>query len=108
MQKLVSIIVPVYNVEKYLDRCVRSLLDQTYPNIEIILVDDKAKDSSGEMCDRWASEKSNIRVVHKQINEGLGFARNTGLENASGDYILFVDLIFQLIHNINPTPITFG
>ena len=100
MQKLVSIIVPVYNVEKYLDRCVRSLLDQTYPNIEIILVDDKAKDSSGEMCDRWASEKSNIRVVHKQINEGLGFARNTGLENASGDYILFVDSDDYIDHTL--------
>lgn len=91
LEKLVSIIVPVYNVEKYLDRCVNSLINQTYSNIEIILVDDKTKDSSGAMCDLWAQERDNIQVVHKEKNEGLGYARNTGLEYAKGDYILFVD-----------------
>ena len=82
---------PVYNVEKYLDRCVRSLIEQTYPDTEIILVDDKSPDSSGLLCDDWAAKKSNIRAVHKEVNEGLGFARNTGLEHANGDYILFID-----------------
>ncbi len=91
MGKLVSVIVPVYNVEKYLDRCIESILAQTYPNTEIILVDDKATDSSGEICDTWAQRIDKITVVHKEKNEGLGFARNTGIEHANGDYILFVD-----------------
>ena len=91
MSKKISIIVPVYNVEKYLERCVESLVNQTYQNIEIILVDDKSPDSSGMLCDRLAQKDSRIKVVHKEKNEGLGFARNTGIENASGDYILFVD-----------------
>ena len=91
MGKLVSIIVPVYNVEKYLDRCVESLIGQTYPETEIILVDDKTPDSSGKLCDAWAEKHDNIKAVHKEVNEGLGFARNTGLEYANGDYILFVD-----------------
>ncbi|MCR4792406.1 MAG: glycosyltransferase [Lachnospiraceae bacterium] len=91
MGKLVSIIVPVYNVEKYLDRCIESLIGQTYPEIEIILVDDKSPDSSGAMCDKWAEGHAGISVVHKEVNEGLGLARNTGLEHVKGDYILFVD-----------------
>jgi glycosyltransferase involved in cell wall biosynthesis len=87
----VSIIIPVYNVEKFLNRCLRSVLGQTYSNIEIILVDDKATDASGSICDDWAKRTDRIKVIHKIKNEGLGFARNTGLESATGDFILFVD-----------------
>ncbi|MBR3738144.1 MAG: glycosyltransferase family 2 protein [Eubacterium sp.] len=91
MSKKISIIVPVYNVEKYLERCVESLVNQTYQNIEIILVDDKSPDSSGALCDELAKKDERIRVFHKEKNEGLGFARNTGIENACGDYIMFID-----------------
>ncbi len=91
MQKKVSVIVPVYNVEKYLDRCIGSILCQTYSNIEVILVDDKATDASGVICDEWKNKNDAIIVIHKVKNEGLGFARNTGLEYATGDFILFVD-----------------
>ena len=77
--ELISIIIPIYNVSKYLNRCVDSVVNQTYKNIEIILVDDGSKDNSGEMCDKYQEEYSNIKVVHKE-NAGLGFARNTGLE----------------------------
>lgn len=86
----VSIIVPIYNVEKYLDRCVISLLNQTYENIEIILVDDGSPDNSPKMCDEYAAGDSRVNVVHK-INGGLSDARNAGLEVATGDYILFLD-----------------
>lgn len=86
----VSIIVPVYNVEQYLDRCVASLVAQTYPNIEIILVDDGATDSSGRMCDQWQTKDERIRVVHK-ANGGLSDARNAGFQVAGGDYICFID-----------------
>ena len=91
MNKKISIIVPVFNVEKYLERCVESLVNQTYSNIEIILVDDKSPDNCPQMCDDWAKKDDRIKVVHKEKNEGLGFARNTGIENALGDYIIFVD-----------------
>lgn len=87
---LISIIVPVYNVKKYLDRCVKSLLDQTQENIQIILVDDGSTDKSSEICDNYAQQFSNIEVIHKK-NAGLGQARNTGLQFAKGDYIGFVD-----------------
>ena len=86
----VSIIIPVYNVAPYLDRCVQSACNQTYRNIEIILVDDGSTDESGEMCDRWAEKDSRVRVVHKK-NGGLSDARNTGLDIAHGKYILFLD-----------------
>ena len=86
-----SVIVPVYGVEKYLDECVASLLNQTYTDFEIILVDDKSPDNCPEMCDGYAKSDSRIRVIHKPQNEGLGFARNTGLEAAKGDYVLFAD-----------------
>lgn len=86
----VSIIVPVYNVEDQIDRCVESLIEQTYPAIEIILVDDGSKDSSGTKCDEWAAKDFRIKVIH-QPNKGLSGARNSGLDIASGDYILFVD-----------------
>jgi glycosyltransferase involved in cell wall biosynthesis len=91
MDKKISIIVPVYNVEEFLGRCVDSLVNQTYRNIEIILVDDKSPDKCPEICDSLAKTDSRISVVHKEQNEGLGLARNTGIENSHGDYILFID-----------------
>ena len=90
MSDKVSIIVPVYNVEKYLDECVKSILAQTYANIEIVLVDDGSKDTSGSMCDEYKKQDERIVVVHKE-NGGLSSARNAGMENASGDYYIFVD-----------------
>ena len=87
---LISVIVPVYNVEKYLDRCMKSILQQTYHRLEIILVDDGSTDASAAMCDAYARRDSRIRVVHKQ-NGGLSDARNAGLELAAGDYIGYVD-----------------
>jgi glycosyltransferase involved in cell wall biosynthesis len=86
----VSIIVPVYNVEKYLPRCVDSLLNQTLKEIEIILVDDGSPDSSPLMCDSFAIQDCRIKVIHKK-NGGLGFARNSGIEMATGEFIAFVD-----------------
>lgn len=77
-------------MEKYINRCVDSIINQSYKNIEIILVDDGSKDNSGKICDDYKLKDKRIKVIHKK-NAGLGFARNTGLENASGDYIAFVD-----------------
>ncbi len=90
MDKLVSIIVPVYNVESYLERCVRSLVNQTYLNIEIILVDDGSKDGSGRLCDQFSEQYTNVFSYHKE-NGGLSDARNYGLRKANGDLISFVD-----------------
>lgn len=87
---LISVIVPVYNVERYLDQCVDSLVRQSYANLEIIVVDDGSTDSSGEKCDTWAERDFRIRVIH-QANKGLAGARNAGLDAARGDYIGFVD-----------------
>lgn len=87
---LISIIVPIYNVESYLERCVESIRRQTYKNLEIILVDDGSPDHCGQMCDDYAADDSRIKVVHK-INGGLGYARNSGLEVATGEYVTFVD-----------------
>ena len=86
----ISIIVPVYNVEKYLAICIRSLLAQSYKNIEIILVDDGSTDTSGAICDKFAAQSSKIQVIHKK-NGGLSSARNAGLAMAGGRYIGFVD-----------------
>lgn len=86
----VSIIVPVYNVEKYLDRCMRSLLTQTLQDIEIILIDDGSPDGSGKKCDEYSRQDNRIKVIHKK-NEGLGYARNSGMEIATGEYVAFVD-----------------
>lgn len=86
----VSIIVPVYRAEGYLKQCVESLLTQTYPNLDIILVDDGSPDRSGAICDDYAAKYSCVRVIHK-CNEGAGLARKTGLEHATGEYVLFVD-----------------
>lgn len=87
---LISVIMPVYKVEAYLDTCVQSLVDQTYQNLEIILVDDGSPDRSGELCDRWAKKDPRIRVIHKQ-NSGPSDARNAGLEIANGEYIGYAD-----------------
>lgn len=89
-KKLISVIIPVYNVEKYLKRCVQSVLSQTYENLEIILVDDGSPDKSGDICDEYAQKYKKIRVVHKK-NGGLSSARNAGMKIASGEYIGFVD-----------------
>lgn len=90
MKKNISIIVPCYGVEKYLNRCLDSLVNQTLKDIEIILVDDESPDNVPMMCDDWASKDSRIKVIHKK-NGGLGFARNSGLEIASGEFVAFVD-----------------
>ena len=88
----VSVIVPVFNVERYIDQCMSSLLDQSFPFDSIILVDDGSTDASGTICDRYAMEYPIVRCVHKR-NEGLGFARNTGLDvlGSDSDYVMFVD-----------------
>lgn len=88
--RLVSIIVPVYKVEKYLEECLDSILSQTYRNLQVILVDDGSPDRSGDICDEYARKDSRIVVLHKN-NEGVSAARNDGLAHANGDYIGFVD-----------------
>lgn len=87
---LVTVVVPVYNTAPFLNRCVESLVHQTYRNLEILLIDDGSPDECPGICDDWAAKDSRIRVIHKE-NAGLGMARNTGIENAAGDYICFVD-----------------
>ncbi len=87
---LISVIVPVYNCKEYLDRCITSILDQTYGKIELVLVDDGSTDGSGEVCDRYAGEYGNVIVIH-QKNSGPATARNNGLDAARGEYIGFVD-----------------
>lgn len=91
MQPKVSIIVPCWGVEKYLDRCVESLVNQTLKDIEIVLVDDVSPDRVPEMCDGWTKKDARIKVIHKPKNEGLGMACNTGIEAATGEYIAFCD-----------------
>lgn len=86
----ISVIIPVYNVEKYLDKCIQSVLGQTLQDIEVILVDDESPDTCPQMCDEYAKQDSRIKVIHKK-NEGLGFARNSGLEVATGEYVTFLD-----------------
>lgn len=87
---LISVIVPIYKVEAYLDRCVSSIVDQTYRDLEIILVDDGSPDNCPAMCDEWAQKDSRIKVIHKP-NGGLSDARNAGLADATGEYIGFID-----------------
>lgn len=87
---LITIVVPIYNVEKYLERCVDSIIKQSYENLEIILVDDGSTDDSGIMCDEYRRKDSRISVIHKE-NGGLSDARNVGLERANGKYIAFID-----------------
>ena len=88
---LISLIIPVYNVEEYLDRCINSVVKQTYSNLEIILINDGSTDKSGYLCDVWKEKDSRIIVIHKNRNEGLSAARNSGLDRSSGEYIGFVD-----------------
>lgn len=90
MSALVTVVVPIYNVEKYLDRCLTSIVGQTYQNLEILLIDDGSTDGCPQLCDAYAARDTRIRVIHKQ-NQGLGMARNTGLDAATGDYICFFD-----------------
>ena len=88
--KLVSVIIPVYKVEKYLPMCVDSVLNQTYQNLEVILVDDGSPDNCPVICDEYAKKDKRIHVIH-QKNAGLSMARNAGLDICTGDYITFVD-----------------
>ena len=90
MQPTISVIIPVYNVEQYLDRCVASVVKQTYKNLEIILVDDGSPDNCPAICDKWATKDNRIIVIHKE-NEGVSLARNSALDIAKGDYVCFVD-----------------
>ena len=90
MQPLISVIVPIYNVEDYLNRCVDSIINQTYKNLEIILVDDGSPDNCPQMCDDYAKKDSRIKVVHKE-NGGLSDARNAGMKVATGGYVSFID-----------------
>ena len=90
MEDKVTIIVPVYNAEKYLEKCIKSLINQTYNNLEIILIDDGSLDKSWNICNNFAKKDTRIKVYHKE-NGGVSSARNWGLSNSSGKYILFVD-----------------
>ncbi len=90
MSALISVIIPIYKVEEYLDECVCSVVNQTYTNLEIILVDDGSPDNCQQMCDEWACKDSRIKVIHK-ANGGLSDARNAGIDAATGEYIAFVD-----------------
>lgn len=87
----VSIIVPVYKAEAYLPRCIDSILVQSFADFELLLVDDAGPDRSGELCDQYAGKDKRIKVIHKEKNEGASAARNTGLDHATGDYIMFCD-----------------
>lgn len=89
-QELISVIVPIYNVEKYLKKCIDSIINQTYKNLEIILVDDGSPDNCGKICDEYVGKDSRVIVIHKE-NGGVSSARNRGLDIARGEYITFVD-----------------
>lgn len=104
MEKI-SVIVPVYNVESFLDRCIESIVNQTYANLEIILVDDGSPDNCGKICDFWVKKDPRIKVIHKE-NGGLSDARNAGLNIATGEFIAFVDSddlidknMYQVLHD---------
>lgn len=106
MDMKVSIVVPVYKVEAYIDKCVKSILSQTFTNFELILVNDGSPDGCGKICDKYAQNDSRIQVIHKQ-NGGLAEARNAGLDVASGDYIGFVDSddwiesdMYEILYNL--------
>lgn len=90
MRRLISIIIPVYNNDEYLDRRFNSITSQTYKNLEIILIDDESTDNSGPICDTWANKDNRIKVIHKH-HEGVAVARNCGLRIAQGEYIGFAD-----------------
>lgn len=114
MNPLISIIIPVYKVEDYLEECVNSVLNQTYRNLEVILVDDGSPDNCPALCDNYARQDKRIKVIHKP-NGGLSDARNEGLKNASGEYVLFLDsddfyidneAISQLVKEVHKNPAT--
>ncbi len=86
----ISVIVPVYNVEQYLPRCIDSILAQTFTDFELLLIDDGSRDNSGKICDEYAEKDSRIRVFHKE-NGGVSSARNVGLDNTCGEYVSFID-----------------
>ena len=90
MNDLISIVVPVYNVENYLGNCIDSILNQSYSNLEIILIDDGATDQCGRICDDYANQDSRIKVIHKK-NGGLSDARNVGIKSATGKYLTCID-----------------
>ena len=90
MTRIISIIIPIYNMEQFLERCLDSVVNQTYTSLEIILINDGSTDSSGDICDTYAKEDNRIKVIH-QVNAGVSSARNAGLDITTGDYISFVD-----------------
>ena len=90
MEDLITVIIPIYKVEEYLEKCLDSVINQTYTNLEIILVDDGSPDNCGNICDKYAKKDERIKVIHKE-NGGLSDARNVGIKNANGKYITFVD-----------------
>lgn len=110
MEEKISIIVPIYNVEKYLDTCINSICNQSYTNLEIILIDDGSPDNCSEICDNWKIKDDRIIVIH-QKNGGLSNARNTGIDICTGKYIIFIDsddyidrnMVKKLYDNINKT-----
>ena len=106
MKDIISVIVPVYKVEKYLQRCIESIINQTYKNLEIILIDDGSPDNCGIICDEYAKKDNRIKVIHKE-NGGLSDARNAGLDIATGEYIAFIDSddyialnMFETLHSL--------
>lgn len=113
----ISVIVPVYNVEKYLKQCVESVLNQSFSDFEIVLINDGSTDNSGKICDSFVENNAKVKVIHKQ-NEGVGLARNSGLRQATGQYIYFLDSddfvepnffdVLILNTNTNPDIIQFG
>ena len=90
-EKLVSIIIPAYKTEEYIEKCLKSVQEQTYKNLEIIVIDDKSPDATGEICDRIAKSDTRIKVIHHSINKGVSSARNSGLKIRTGVYTAFVD-----------------
>ena len=90
MDYFISIIIPIYNIEKYVEQCVNSVLEQSYKKFEVLLIDDGSKDKSGEICDILCGLDDRVRVIHKK-NGGLSSARNEGIINSKGDYIIFMD-----------------
>jgi len=104
---LVSVIVPIYKVEAYLDQCIESIVNQTYPNLEILLIDDGSPDGCGTICDRWAEKDPRIRVVHKE-NGGLSDARNTGMALATGEFLMMPDSDDYLLPNTIQTMVNYA
>lgn len=91
MMELITIIIPIYKVENHLSKCIESIINQTYKNLEIILVNDNSPDTCPDICDKFASQDKRIKVIHKSNNSGVSAARNLGLDRATGEYISFVD-----------------